>query len=82
MGLQYLNGHSDVIMGALLMDSERLHSKLAAVQVFTFFKYQISNIKYQISNIKHQISYIMDSERLHSKLAAVQVFTFNKSNPP
>ena len=31
--LQYLNGHSDVIMGALLMDSERLHSKLAAVQV-------------------------------------------------
>jgi len=29
---KYLNGHSDVIMGALLMDSERLHSKLAAVQ--------------------------------------------------
>ena len=32
--LQYMNGHSDVIMGALLMDSESLHSKLATVQVF------------------------------------------------
>ena len=31
--LQYMNGHSDVIMGALLMDSESLHSKLATVQV-------------------------------------------------
>jgi len=29
---KYLNGHSDVIMGALLMDSERLHGRLAAVQ--------------------------------------------------
>jgi len=29
---KYLNGHSDVIMGALLMNSERLHNRLAAVQ--------------------------------------------------
>jgi len=29
---KYMNGHSDVIMGALLMDSESLHSKLATVQ--------------------------------------------------
>ena len=29
-----MNGHSDVIMGALLMDSKSLHSKLATVQVF------------------------------------------------
>jgi len=29
---KYLNGHSDVIMGSLLMNSERLHSRLAAVQ--------------------------------------------------
>jgi len=29
---KYLNGHSDVIMGALLMDSEGLHGRMAAVQ--------------------------------------------------
>ena len=59
--LQYLNGHSDVIMGALLMDSERLHSKLAAVQVFIFVK-------------SNQIKLILMSWQFKLKTAIILVF--------